>query len=219
MPKKFKGENSKAVEARARKDAAKAAEQEKKKQAEEDAFWQDDDKHVARKQQRKEDKEKKRQDQLERKKELQRLADEEMSGLKSAKASTPATKVTRAQVQANLDRLEAEAIAAAKKEDLPLDEKPIEENLNRLVIEGDEARSIEEAISVLGKGEPEVDRHPEKRMKAAYLEYEERNLPILKAENPTMRLSQLKQMLKKDWMKSPDNPLNQSMAATHNQKR
>ena len=53
MPKKFKGENSKAQEARARKDAAKALEQERKKQAEEDALWADDDKHVARKQQRK----------------------------------------------------------------------------------------------------------------------------------------------------------------------
>ena len=53
MPKKFKGENSKAAEARARKDAVREAEHQKKKQAEEDAYWADDDKHVARKQQRK----------------------------------------------------------------------------------------------------------------------------------------------------------------------
>ncbi|XP_076443260.1 coiled-coil domain-containing protein 124-like [Babylonia areolata] len=216
MPKKFKGENSKAVEARARKDAAKAAEQEKKKQEEEDALWQDDDKHVARKQQRKEDKEKKRVEQMERKKELQRLAEEEMSSMKGAKPVSG--KVTRAQVQANMERLEAEAAAAAKKDDVPHDEKPIEENMNLLVIEGDEARSVEEAISVLGKGEPDLDRHPEKRVKAAYAEFEEINLPRLKAENPNMRLSQLKQMLKKDWMKSPDNPLNKRMAA-YNQKR
>lgn len=54
-----------------------------------------------------------------------------------------------------------------------------------------------------------MDRHPERRVKAAYAAYEEKNLPILKAENPNMRLSQIKQMLKKDWMKSPENPLNQ----------
>lgn len=42
------------------------------------------------------------------------------------------------------------AAAAAKKEEVPHDEKPIEENFNRLDIEGDEARSVEEAISVLG---------------------------------------------------------------------
>ena len=58
-----------------------------------------------------------------------------------------------------------------------------------------------------------VDKHPEKRVKAAFTEYEQRNLPILKQENPNLRLSQLKQMLKKDWMKSPDNPLNQRSRA------
>ncbi len=63
-----------------------------------------------------------------------------------------------------------------------------------------------------------VDKHPEKRVKAAYNAYEEQNLPRLKAENPNMRLSQLKQMLKKDWMKSPENPLNQRHAA-YNEKR
>lgn len=53
MPKKFKGENSKAVEARERKASQKAEQEAKKKAAEEDAYWADDDKHVARKQQRK----------------------------------------------------------------------------------------------------------------------------------------------------------------------
>ena len=55
----------------------------------------------------------------------------------------------------------------------------------------------------------EVDRHPERRVKAAYAAYEEANMPRLKMENPNMRLSQLKQMLKKEWTKSPENPLNQ----------
>lgn len=60
----------------------------------------------------------------------------------------------------------------------------------------------------------EVDQHPEKRMKAAYKKYEETNLPILKQENPNMKLSQLKQMLWKDWQKSSENPLNQRLAAS-----
>ena len=53
MPKKFKGENSKAVEAKARKASQKAEEADRKAQAAEDARWEDDDKHVMRKQQRK----------------------------------------------------------------------------------------------------------------------------------------------------------------------
>lgn len=55
-------------------------------------------------------------------------------------------------------------------------------------------------------------------MKAAYQKFEDDNLPQLKQENPNMRLSQLKQMLKKDWMKAPENPMNQRTAA-YNEKR
>ncbi|KAH3838526.1 hypothetical protein DPMN_111936 [Dreissena polymorpha] len=53
MPKKFKGENSKAAEAKERKSAQKADEAARKQAAEEDAFWADDDKHIVKKQQRK----------------------------------------------------------------------------------------------------------------------------------------------------------------------
>ena len=53
MPKKFKGENTKAQDAKARKTASKEAADEKRKREEEDTAWRDDDKHVARKQDRK----------------------------------------------------------------------------------------------------------------------------------------------------------------------
>ena len=53
MPKKFKGTNSKAEEARARKDAVRLAEKERKQKEEEDKYWEDNDKHVMKKQQRK----------------------------------------------------------------------------------------------------------------------------------------------------------------------
>lgn len=68
-------------------------------------------------------------------------------------------------------------------------------------------------ISLNSVNGPTLDRHPEKRMKAAYNTFEETRLPVLKQENPNMRLSQLKQMLKKEWMKSPENPLNQRNAS------
>lgn len=50
-------------------------------------------------------------------------------------------------------------------------------------------------------------------MKAAFAAFEEANMPRLKQENPNMRLSQLKQLLKKEWTKSPENPLNQRFTA------
>ena len=58
-------------------------------------------------------------------------------------------------------------------------------------------------------GAASEDRHPERRMRAAFTTFESERLPQLKAENANMRLSQLKQLLKKEWMRSPDNPLNQ----------
>ena len=61
--------------------------------------------------------------------------------------------------------------------------------------------------------EEAVDKHPEKRMKAAYEAFEKERLPQLKVEKSNMRLSQLKQIMKKEWMKHPDNPLNQRLAA------
>ena len=42
------------------------------------------------------------------------------------------------------------ASASKIKSQLSHDEVPLEENLNKLEIEGDEARTVEEAISVLG---------------------------------------------------------------------
>ena len=89
-------------------------------------------------------------------------------------------------------------------------EDDLHENLNKLVIEG-EARNVDQAIAVLDDASDSLDKHPEKRMKAAYSAFEERRLAELKEEKPTLRLSQLKQLLKKEWMKSPENPLNEHL--------
>ncbi|XP_077109450.1 coiled-coil domain-containing protein 124 [Ranitomeya variabilis] len=211
MPKKFQSENTKSAAARARKAEAKAVADAKRQQALEDAYWQDDDKHVQRKEQRKEEKEKRRLELLERKKESHRLLEEEDSKLKSKQAKPAPTKVTRAQIEETLQKEDDEkAVVESSKTHLEL---PLEENVNRRVVEEGEieARSVEEAIAALSVSK-ELDRHPERRMKAAFTAYEELNLPRLKQENPNMRLSQLKQLLKKEWMKSPENPMNQRHA-------
>lgn len=127
-----------------------------------------------------------------------------------------------AEIQAEHERKEKATAAAAatakaqkKGEETaePLEENPNQQMAALMAAEGAvEARSVEDAIAVLNVGGTPVDRHPEKRMKAAYSAFEERELPRLKQENPNMRLSQLKQLLKKDWMKSPENPMNMAYA-------
>lgn len=213
MPKKFQGENSKAATARARKAEAKAVADARKKQEEEDALWQETDKHVLKKEQRKDDKEKKRIEALERKKEAQRLLDEETSKIKGkTKEAVTGGKVTRAQIEQTLqNELQQHELQQQQPKEKSHLETPLEENVNRIIPEEGsvEARTIEDAIAVLSTGPEDLDRHPERRMKAAFAAYEEANMPRLKKENPNMRLSQLKQQLKKEWTKAPENPLNQ----------
>lgn len=135
------------------------------------------------------------------------MYDEEMSSIKSVKAR--AEKVTRADIAALAERQQK---AQKDPQELLLHEKPLEENINRVFVEN-EARTVEEAIAVLSVNDAPSDRHPERRAKVAYDAFEKQRLPELKAENPNLRLSQLKQMIRKDWMKSPENPLNQIQAA------
>ncbi|XP_034611160.1 coiled-coil domain-containing protein 124 [Trachemys scripta elegans] len=221
MPKKFQGENTKSAAARARKAEAKAAADAKRQQELEDALWKDEDKHVLRKEQRKEEREKRRLEQLERKKEMQRLLEEEDAKLKGKlpKPITPG-KITRAQIEETIrkDQQQKENGDEVEKQKSHLD-VPLEENINRRVLEEGtvEARTIEDAIAVLSVAD-DLDRHPERRMKAAFATFEEINLPRLKQENPNMRLSQLKQLLKKEWMRSPDNPMNQRHMTYNSQK-
>jgi hypothetical protein len=158
-------------------------------------------------------------EQLEKKRAAKELLDAEESKLKGK--TTTSAKVTRSEI-ATLQEKEAEKrkAAAAKpaKTNVTVDDAPPEDNINRLVANtlaaegGVEARNVEDAISVLSVDDKQ-ESHPERRLKAAYAAFEEERLPVLKAENPNMRLSQIKQMLRKEWLRSPDNPLNQNFVA------
>ncbi|CAG9828554.1 unnamed protein product [Diabrotica balteata] len=206
MPKKFATENTKAVAARERKKQAKDEVSAKKQKELDDLYWADNDKQLQKKQQKKEAEEKKKQDALRKKAEAKELLEKEQSEIiKKTSKPAPPVKVTRAQISAKAAAPKVEK--EEKKVETHLD-APLIENINRLQVEGEEARTIDEAISILGNND-ELDKHPEKRMKAAYTAYEERRLKELKEENPTLRLSQLKQMIFKEWQKSPENPLNQ----------
>ncbi|KAE9552832.1 hypothetical protein FO519_003945 [Halicephalobus sp. NKZ332] len=217
MPKKFTGENSKAVEARARKAEVKHKQAEEKQKAREDAYWADDDKLIAKKQARKDEEDRKKQDALKRKQELKAAYEEDMAKAATSKAkSAPAPKITQASL---LLKREAEKKAREEEERKQLEAtkkievqpEEIEENINRIDLDAHSARNVDEAIQVLDNSgaSPAADKHPEKRLKSAYTAFEENRLPKLKDENPTLRLSQLKQMLRKEWLKAPENPLNQ----------
>ncbi|CAG9796885.1 unnamed protein product [Diatraea saccharalis] len=210
MPKKFAGENSKAVAARQRKEDAKQEKEQKAKKVIEDAQWEDNDDKLKKKMQKKEEQEKKRLEQLQKKAESKALLEKELESIKGNTKAPPPPKITRAQIsQAKEKTIKAETVKPVPSR-VVVEEPPLEENLNRIHLEGEVAQSVDEAISILSD-QSDIDKHPEKRLKAAYTAFEATELPRLKAENPTLRLSQLKQMLRKEWLKSPQNPLNQKV--------
>lgn len=206
------GINSKAVEARERKDATKKATQEKKAREAEDRLWKDDDKNLAKKQQRKEEEERKKAEALRRKAESKALLDQEMSSINTQRKQ-PLAKINRQQILEEMEKKQRviDAINEANKPAatrVVVQSPIVEENLNRSLADTDVATNIDQALVVLNINEGE-DQHPEKRMRAAYKTFESNNLPRIKAENPSLRMSQWKQLLMKEWNKSPDNPFNQ----------
>merc|ERR1719270_374453 len=163
---------------------------------------------------RKLDSEKKRLGALERKKERRELEEEESEAIGGSRgkgdARSPSTqKITQKQIQEIMN--EKKKMRETEQKHIFVDQvEEITENVNRLQDDGEEARTMDGAINILSAaGTPASDKHPEKRMKAAYEEFEKNRLPILKVENPNLSLSQLKQLLRKEWMKSPQNPFNQ----------
>lgn len=218
MPKKFTGENSKAAGARERRAASKNEAALKKQQQQEDEYWRDDDKHAAKKQNRKEEAERKKHEQQQKRLEKEALIRSEESAVdRQCRAKQSIGKVTRAQVDAERRRIEEssrKSRSAASSRPSAETQPPLPENVNRAKAEGAEARSVEEAIAVLRVDEePEADRHPERRMKAAFKSFEEENLQRMRSENPGMRLAQVRNMLMKEWEKSPNNPMNQAYRA------
>ncbi|KAJ2720229.1 hypothetical protein GGI07_004750 [Coemansia sp. Benny D115] len=80
---------------------------------------------------------------------------------------------------------------------------------------GQAAATIDGSQAKKGGVAAAVDRHPERRAKAAYKAFEDREYMRIKEENPGLRMSQIKDLIWKAWQKSPENPLNQVQVA-HN---
>jgi hypothetical protein len=85
------------------------------------------------------------------------------------------------------------------------------------------ASGIDNALDALaltskdgGVSSKDIDRHPERRMKAAYAAFEEQRIPELKQENPGLRLQQIKNLIHKEFQKSPMNPMNQETNIEYN---
>ncbi|KAG9035378.1 hypothetical protein FRB95_011398 [Tulasnella sp. JGI-2019a] len=65
----------------------------------------------------------------------------------------------------------------------------------------------------VGQAAAGIEQHPERRFKAAFEAYKQRELPEIKKERPGLRLQQYQELLYKQFQKSPENPFNQQTIA------
>lgn len=69
-----------------------------------------------------------------------------------------------------------------------------------------------DALSLTAKDNEKIDRHPERRFKAAYAAFEERRLDEMKDDKGLRRQQKIDQ-IRKEFEKHPENPFNQVSAS------
>lgn len=76
------------------------------------------------------------------------------------------------------------------------------------------ASGIDNALDALAltgsSNNDKVEKHPERRFKAAYAAFEAKRLPEIEEENPGLRKNQRVAQARKEFEKHPDNPFNQA---------
>lgn len=216
MPAKGKGKNPKAVAARNAKEETAKKKKAVESKAQDDAAWADDgqDKKsklkAAKEAKARADAEKKRQ-----KKELEAEDKKNMAG--KPKGTVAAVKVTKAQIaakraKADRQREEDEKAEALKKNRI-VKQMDLTPNMNKPTAGNDAEDFDDQWLSNVDAAVADMklsgakEKHPEKKMKAAYKGYCAENMPLIKEEFPHLKLSQYKQKLWDSWQKSPDNPL------------
>ncbi|KAF8188339.1 hypothetical protein BJ912DRAFT_399139 [Pholiota molesta] len=167
-----------------------------------------------------EDKEEKRKADLARKAENARLLAEEEAAVAAKKPKAAVTKKSKGGKDGKPAGPGAIAAGGGVSPE-PTDPKANEPE----EIESFAATGIDNAIDLLeivtakldkasvGQQAAGIERHPERRFKAAYEAYQEREMPIIRQEHPGLRLQQYKDLLYKQFQKSPENPFNQTTVA------
>ncbi|KAK9447078.1 uncharacterized protein V1518DRAFT_422144 [Limtongia smithiae] len=197
-------DNSKKAAGNARKADAAAAKQaaaDRKAADIEDAEWSKGAKGANAK---KEAEEAKRAEALRKKQERDALLAEETAALPSKPKGGP----TRGQEKVASRRAGKIDDFLSNKDSVALSASNIDDALDALSISG---------VGGAHKGGAAggVERHPERRFKAALAAFEERRLPELKEEHKGLRLNQMKEIIRKEFEKSEENPFNQ-ITVRHN---
>ncbi|KAH9930831.1 uncharacterized protein B0H18DRAFT_116170 [Fomitopsis serialis] len=164
-----------------------------------------------------EDKEAKRQAELVRKAEKARLLAEEEASVATKKVA-PKAGAKKAGSKAAKPAGPGAIAAGGVLADAPEKEKEKEVSAEP---ESFAATGLDNALDLLevvtakmdkasvGQRAAGLEQHPERRFKAAFEAYKERELPNARSDHPGLRLQQYHDLLYKQFQKSPENPFNQ----------
>ena len=209
MGKKF-GTNSKAEEGRARKAEAKEKEKQKsrtEKEKIEEKKWAEGTKDESKRR----EEEAKRLEKLIKKQEKKEIEEKEAQELSKYKSSTVKSK-SMSNAPEPLFRSKSVNWTLSASSDGGNSSESIEKfSASNL----DDALLLLESANISSNSLSNIEKHPERRMKAAFAAFEAREMPKLRQENPSLKHSQLLERLHKLWKKSPENPFNQLHVA-HN---
>ena len=215
MPKKF-GTNSKKEEAREKEQTKKKEARADEVKKVEDYQWAETDDKVLKKLDKDKEKEQKRLEILKRKQENKELVEKEMEELLKTKTKDVVKAPTRAEIQEHKEK-EIKKIVEKNKEqtkeitdEIDIDKVFINENYKNAImsesgVEVIDASGVDDTLDELTA--VEYDKHPEKRMRAAWNAYFEKELPAYREANPGFKRTQLINMIQKEFKKSPENPI------------
>ena len=219
MPKKF-GTNTKKEEARERKKQKKKEEKERAEKEAEDEYWREKDPKILEKQAEKKRKEKEKEEKQKEKQrlkeELKKEEEEALAKKKKNQVSAPTRKQIQQYEEERVKKLLKEKEEEKEKnkdpiEDLNMDEEFVNDNYAKLNKKTDqgvdiiEATGIDSALKEISL--EEYDKHPEKRMRQAWNNFFEKQLPIYKEQYPNLKRQQYINMIQKEFKTSPDNPV------------
>ena len=219
MPKKF-GTNTKKEEARERKKQKKKDEKERAEKEAEDEYWREKDPKILEKQAEKKRKEKEKEEKQKEKQrlkeELKKEEEEALAKKKKNQVSAPTRKQIQQYEEERVKKLLKEKEEEKEKnkdpiEDLNMDEEFVNDNYAKLNKKTDQGVDIIEASGIDSAFKEisleEYDKHPEKRMRQAWNNFFEKQLPIYKEQYPNLKRQQYINMIQKEFKTSPDNPV------------
>lgn len=162
-------------------------------QPDSDSDWDDGAKKPSKKQL---EKEAKRQEQLDKKKERDTLLEMEEGSIKTKKGGKTKSHKKGSGLDDALDQFTPKG------------------SINAVGLDDSLA-----ALTLLKKDavtNKDLERHPERRFKAALAAYTDRRLPEIKKEHPGLRKQQMEQLIYKEFQKSSENPFNQDTNISYN---